>query len=843
MKRSDEWLDDPLITEFCHLSELSDKPTFWLDARGRIICANGAFLTSLGYDEVTTAQLSISDFNPEVSLLRWKRWWKTLQGEKRLVEEGHHINADGVIFPVRISLTLHGKDRLFCAGTARPLTTDLLDDHLEELMGRDASVAGFRHDFVQGKFELTRGFADVLQLPEPSDPPASLPDLFQNFDTAEPFSAVELVQRLRQSATSVATSVDLRTRQGQFQTYDLHLEPLRRFDETISYYGTVRPRQKKTVGSGKEDSSAMPGAELDRSRYVMDNAPDLVYWIPADGSLQYFNRAVCEKLEYDPEELRTMHVWDIDPNRSEGADWAQLWQSFRRGDSSTFETVNKTRSGKLLDMQVSVNFLEIGGDEILCCFVRDITDLRRRRKRLDIYRHTVENAQEVILWVDPEGRLRNFNGRAAELLELTEADYEKLPLVDLVPNIQEKGWSHLWETVRRKGSVHRRLEMLTKSGTDVPVDFNPTYLRTEEEELLCIFIRDIRQLLKQEDRISELNKQLTQESAYLQEEISGKHDFNNIVTRSKRYRKVLGQIAQVADTEATVLVLGETGTGKELLARAIHSLSERADRPLIKVNCAALPENLIESELFGHERGAFTGAHARKIGRFELAHEGTIFLDEIGEMPLDLQAKLLRVLQEGEFERLGDPKTYHTDVRVIAATNRDLEKMVADGRFREDLFYRLNVFPIINLPLRQRLDDVPVLVKHFINKYNEKVGRSVSTYSQGAMEKLMQYDFPGNIRELENMVERALILSKGDKLNLEAVLPRPGDKRVASAKKDNAFLPFEEMQRQHIIEALKRCDWQVSGAGGAAELLELNHKTLSSKMRKLGIRKNDFIRV
>ena len=334
------------------------------------------------------------------------------------------------------------------------------------------------------------------------------------------------------------------------------------------------------------------------------------------------------------------------------------------------------------------------------------------------------------------------------------------------------------------------------------------------------------------DEVELLKNRLQAENVYLQSELKVEHNFENIISTSDEFNKVLQSVEQVASTDSTVLILGETGTGKELLARAIHSISKRSGRPLVKVNCATLPENLIESELFGHEKGAFTGATSRKIGRFELANSGTIFLDEIGELPLGLQTKLLRVLQEGEFERLGDPKTVQVDVRIIAATNRNLEKEIESGSFREDLFYRLNVFPINIPPLRVRKEDIPLLVKHFLNKYNRKAGKNVELITQEVMTKLQNYDWPGNIRELENIMERAVVTSTGKKLVLGDWLQK-SDPTKAGSK----ILPLETMEKQHIIEVLEITNWKVSGEKGAAKILDINPQTLVSRMKKLGIEK------
>ena len=332
------------------------------------------------------------------------------------------------------------------------------------------------------------------------------------------------------------------------------------------------------------------------------------------------------------------------------------------------------------------------------------------------------------------------------------------------------------------------------------------------------------------EEVEELKNRLQEENIYLQQEIKLSHNFEEIITQSQNFAKVLEEVEQVAATDATVLILGETGTGKELLARAVHSISNRKDRPLVKVNCAALPTNLIESELFGHERGAFTGALARKSGRFELADGGTIFLDEIGDLPLELQAKLLRVLQEEEFERLGGTSTIKVDVRVIAATNRNLEEVVAKGDFREDLFYRLNVFPIESPSLRERREDIPLLVEHFVGKYSAKIGKKIATVPHKVMDALQAYDWPGNVRELENIVERAVIISRGTQLELGNWLPKtilpPGTTTIPT---------LEEREREHILEVLELTGWRVRGERGAAELLETKPTTLEARMKKLDI--------
>lgn len=339
-------------------------------------------------------------------------------------------------------------------------------------------------------------------------------------------------------------------------------------------------------------------------------------------------------------------------------------------------------------------------------------------------------------------------------------------------------------------------------------------------------------------QINILTKKLEQEKHYLLDEINLTTSFQEMIGTSAAIQKTLNKVRQVAPLDTTVLIVGETGTGKELIARAVHNLSKRNEQAFITVNCAALPIQLIESELFGHEKGSFTGAYERKIGKFEIADKGTIFLDEIGELPLEVQAKLLRVLQEKEFERVGGKGTVYSDIRIVAATNRDLEKEVAQGKFRADLFFRLNVFPIELPPLRERREDIPLLVKHFMGKYSKKIGKEIQSIKKNDLDLLKQHDWQGNIRELEHVIERAIIISQGNNLDFDNFTGW-GIKRT---KVDtDAFKSLAENEKEHIVTALKIAKGKVTGVNSAAQLLAINGKTLGARMRKLGIKRKDIV--
>jgi formate hydrogenlyase transcriptional activator len=500
------------------------------------------------------------------------------------------------------------------------------------------------------------------------------------------------------------------------------------------------------------------------------------------------------------------------------------------------------------------------GTEMILLAIEDITDRWQIEEALKIsetrYRRLFETAQDGILILDAEtGQISDVNPFLVEMLGYSHEDFLGKNLWEFGAFQDIDASKATFLELQSKGYVrYNDLPLETRDGRPIAVEFVSNVYLVNHHKVIQCNIRDITERKRiaealqnahneLEQRVEErtvelrtalselktLKDQLEAENIYFRQEIKMKHQFDHILGQSDGLKYVLYRAEQVAPTNTTVLILGETGTGKELIAAAIHNMSPRKDRPLITVNCAALPANLIESELFGREKGAFTGADTRQVGRFEIAHGSTLCLDEIGELPLEVQAKLLRAIQHSEFERLGSSHTIKVDIRVVATTNRNLEEEVRKGRFRQDLYYRLNVFPITVPPLRQRKEDIPLMVQAFVERYSRKLGKQITSIQKETLKALQDYPWPGNVRELESIIERAVILCPGPVLQLADKL------EISSPPLSSTVRTLEDMERNQILKTLSETGWRIEGKDGAAAILGLNPSTLRARMHKLGI--------
>ncbi|MBK8966998.1 MAG: sigma 54-interacting transcriptional regulator [Lewinellaceae bacterium] len=564
-------------------------------------------------------------------------------------------------------------------------------------------------------------------------------------------------------------------------------------------------------------------------------------WIDEAGNIQGLNAEFAGATGYHEAQFEPKTVFQLLPQINL-LEWRNCWKSMQEKQGHYLEATLAPAGVGGLALRILLVPVQSGETPLAWgILAEEPAGMEARTEDRRLMQYSIDNTSQMIYWLQPDGRFIYANKAFCEKLGYSISELQNMQLADLEPELSVAAWENRWRKLKQEGTLELEVIRKTKSGEWIPVMLHLNYLKYKGREYNLAFASDLRKKKKMEqvlqnrlDEIEALHRQLEEENILLKEEIQIEQGPTNIISQSPNYKNVLRQIHQVADTNATVLILGETGTGKELIAKAIHRLSGRSERPMIKVDCGALPENLIESELFGYEKGAFTGAYQRKPGRFERAHRGTIFLDEIGELPLDLQVKLLRVLQEGTFEPLGSTEPKTVDVRVIAATNRNLEEQVRRGKFREDLYYRLNVFPIFNIPLRERKEDIVPLVRHFIEKYNKKLGKHIEEIAPSVLKILEEYEFPGNVRELENLIERAVILSPGKSLaaGFQFKKSRSGGKTV--------FKTMDAMQREHILDALRRSNGQITGKGGAASLLGMHDKTLYSRMQKLGISRYDY---
>jgi PAS domain S-box-containing protein len=605
------------------------------------------------------------------------------------------------------------------------------------------------------------------------------------------------------------------------------------------------------VGSAY-DISELKQAE-ERPRHVLEMAPNGIVVVDEHGAISLVNAAALASFGYSREELIGRSIELLIPDRFRpghpAARQAYSASPERRPMGAGRELFGRRKDGSEFPVEVGLTPIQTSEGSFVLASVIDITARRAAERAVveatrqleqekQLLEAVIENIPGMFFMVDRQRQRVRWNKERERLTGYSAEEMAAMPAAALVAPEDRARLEGIVERAFQGDRVTSEHIVVAKDGRRIPVLGNGARVTIAGEDYFIGVVLDVSPLKQAEEElrralaeIEALKGQLELENTYLRQQVAvGQHP-DGMVGQSKPIMRVAAEIDQVASTGATVLVLGETGVGKELVARAIHRLSPRHDRALVKVNCAALPSTLVESELFGREKGAYTGALTRQAGRFEIANRSTIFLDEVAELPLELQAKLLRVLQDGEFERLGSTTTMKVDVRVIAATNRDLLQEVRAGRFREDLFYRLNVFPIRVPPLRERPEDIPLLAWTFVREFERASAKRIESIPRRMIEALSTYHWPGNVRELRNVVERAMIVSRGPVLHLEVppdVTPSPHEPRSTR---------LADIERQHIVAILERVQWRIRGPHGAASALGLKPTTLEARMARLGIQR------
>ena len=923
------------------LSHLT-TPALLLDEGSHFVSFNNAAARLFGLTtEEMRAQLW-AGVDAHLTLMAWKQNWKKLLRADSLVYETDVVTSTDLLRPVRVHLSLLDA-RLALVELTDLISVTAAQDQLNAI-SEVARAGYFSYNLIDGSWTVSKTARALTGLPDEVE---DLPEAIAYFRSVmAPADWNKIEQQTAETLTAPGGfnhSIRLERADGTTSLQVLGTSVGNALHVT-HLFGSVREAGQTIVTNQQSISGEL-------ARFSIDEARDMIFWTRPNGTFSYVNQSAADTLKYDRQHLEGGPITLIAPYFNDEVR-TEFWDRLRRERVFAAEYDLVGSGGEQFPISATINYLRFGDEEYACSFCRDVSQQKIRDKRRALVEFTIDRSRDMIVWVRSDNVVHSANATFLRRTGFPRQEVEGQDVLGFFPDLNEDTLDRIRQKLSHGGQVIEEFRTRLSNGATLPTQLTVDRLTYEEQDYLCMYLRDWR-VKKERDTIINLSKaaldsatdcivwleedltiryinqtllqlvggqdtdwlglpykrlfrhlsksdiadgatlefpivvrggatrqlelkcdrlelrehryyalvgrdvterldkqreleaameevrrlkdKFEAENVTLREEISTGYSMSNIITVSPKYRPVLEKVVQVADVNTTVLINGETGTGKELLAQSIHQLSDRSEKPLIKINCAVLPENLIESELFGHEKGAFTGAVKQKKGRFELADGGTLFLDEVGEMPLDLQAKLLRVLQEDEFERVGGTTTIKVDVRLIAATNRNLEDMVAEGRFRADLYYRLNVFPITNMPLRDRPEDIPVLVEFFAKKFAKRQGKDIKRISTPDMKALQNYRFPGNIRELENLVERAVVLCRSETLSI------PLDKQRSAAPAPAEFLTFEAIQRQHIIAALKQTNGRITGPKGAGVLLGLNDRTLMSKMRKLDIQKREYI--
>ena len=802
----------------------------------RFLDANEKAWAELGYSREELLSMGVLDIDPAVTESSAPKIGEALRNLGSLVMEGLHRRKDGSTFPVEVGMKRVQLERDYIVSIARDLTErKQAEARLQASEGRyralhDRAPVGIcwvetptgrflgvnsRYCEITGRTEKDLLGLNFQGITHPDDLPENCEKLRQLAKgEVRHYEMEKRYLRPDGSVRWVEVAIVGMGPEGQIPTWHMAIVQ----DITGRREAEKRLREYERVVEALEERIVV----LDRDyRYVMANRAAASYW--GLKKEQLIGRKFEDQLVEDGASEEVIEVFR-----------RKIDECFQ-GRVVQFETTY--RSLKAGERYLHLSYFPIEGKtgvDRVAVIVQDITERKQAeealRKSESHFRLLVEQASDGIFIAGAQGNYLDVNSAGAEMFGYSRAEILRLSLADMlaaeeIPRIEVERARFAHGEVTRTEWTFRR-----KDGSFFPGELVGREL---PDGRLQGILRDITERRRAEEELRLAKEKLSEEKLYLEQAIDTELGFGEIIGRSNALKEVMEKVTRVAPSDATVLLLGETGTGKELVARALHRLSRRQNNSFIKLNCAAIPSGLLESELFGHEKGAFTGAVTRKIGRLELANEGTLFLDEVGEIPLSLQPKLLRVLQDQEFERLGGTQTLQVNFRLLAATNRNLLQSVKEGEFRSDLFYRLNVFPILIPPLRERREDVRVLVEHFARHYANRMNKSITSIPSKTMEALVRWEWPGNIRELENFVERSVILTPG------SVLQAPlGELRSAGEESDPRTL--RDRERERIIRALRECHGRLGGPNGAAARLGLERTTLQSKLSRLGIKPDAY---
>lgn len=836
------------LQQFKQLIENLPESYFLIDKESRIAVCNKMAADSLGYTPEEMKALYLDDISADIVGITFDRLWEKIKKKGVWELESKHIRKNSHQFPVKIKayyVNFGDAEYLSC------IAYDISDIHsFEKNLIESSSLYHAVFDAIPDPLGIldpqlsiinyNQAAKKLLKISETNFMSKQCFDIVDHIIPCEVCSVKDLIQK--KTIKSKEVYIDKLDKWLDIRAYPI-------YDNQGELINVIE--HFRDITSHKRMESALRQNE-NLYRTLVQNSHDMII-IYQKGRIRFANQRCSEIMGYSNREIMRMNTLEtVHPHDLEYVQRIMQKVDKNENPDKQINVRVLNRNGAVIHLDIIATKIKFREQDAYLVNGRDVTkskeaeekfyqtyiELTRSEEEKSLSHYVLDNALECIYLVNEHARFIRANEMALNFGKYEYPELKRKSIFDVFISLNQSEWKHLWKKASNKGFVIDEGIHIDNIGKVTHMELSMNRINFDNQDFMLIFARDITERKEAQEKIQQhldeierLKNRLEAENIYLMDEIKLNHNFEEFITQSDKVKRILNTVEKVASTDSTVMITGETGTGKELLARAIHNISTRKARPLVKVNCSALPADLIESELFGYEKGAFTGAVNQKIGRFELADGGTIFLDEIGELPLSLQPKLLRVIQEGEFERLGNPRSIKVNVRIISATNRDLNAAVEEKKFRPDLYYRLNVFPIHLPPLRERLDDLPLLISYFVAKYSAKHKKMVRKISKKLINQLKNYTWPGNVRELENIIERAIIVSNDGEISVGPWLINNTGVNIDVYKGQT----LSEIERQHILSVMEKCGWRIRGSYGASEILGVKPTTLEARMKKLGI--------